>query len=72
MALSGSARIGGTTPAWLGERLAGLPHQVLFGSDIPSLPHSYATEVAAVVDLGLGDGWLRGVLWENAARLFGA
>jgi predicted TIM-barrel fold metal-dependent hydrolase len=72
MALTGSARIGGAPPAWLAERLAGLPGQVLFGSDFASIPHSYATEVDAIAGLGLGDEWVRGVLWENAARLFGA
>src|SRR5947209_5378143 len=38
MALTGSARIGGAPPAWLGDRLAGLPGQVLFGSDFASIP----------------------------------
>jgi len=71
MALSGSARIGGAPPAWLAPRLAGLPGQVLFGSDFASIPHSYATEVDSLAGLGLGDEWLRAVLWENAARLLG-
>jgi hypothetical protein len=31
-----------------------------------------ADQVAALAGFGLGDDWLRGVLWENAARLFGA
>jgi uncharacterized protein len=70
MALSGSARIGGPAPPALAAGLASLGGQILFGSDLPSIPHPLATEVDAVVRLGLGDEWLRGVLWENAARLF--
>lgn len=52
-------------------RLALLGEKVLFGSDFPSIPYPYAHGVEALVDLGLGDAWLRGVLHDNAARLLG-
>jgi predicted TIM-barrel fold metal-dependent hydrolase len=60
-----------TPPRWLAGRLGVLPGRVLFGSDFPSIPHTVADQVAALARLGLGDDWLRGVLWHNAARLFG-
>ena len=46
-----------------------LGDRVLFGSDFPNIPDPYEHAVDAVVDLGLGDEWVRGVLHDNAARL---
>jgi uncharacterized protein len=59
----------GPLPARLGERLGPLGDRVVFGSDFPSLPWSFASQVAGLAALGLGDGWLRAVLWGNGARL---
>jgi predicted TIM-barrel fold metal-dependent hydrolase len=61
-----------TPPDWLPERLAEFGDRILFGSDFPTVPRVVADQVAALAGFGLGDDWLRGVLWENAARLFGA
>jgi len=58
-------------PPALLPRLVELQHKILLGSDFPSIPHPYAHQLASLVDLGLGDAWLRAVLWTNAARLFG-
>ena len=52
-------------------RLADLGDRILLGSDFPSIPYPYATQLAALHDLDLGDDWLRAVLWDNAAALFG-
>jgi uncharacterized protein len=52
-------------------RLAALRDKVLLGSDFPSIPYPYAHQLAALHRLGLGDDWLRAVLWGNGARLFG-
>ena len=52
-------------------RLAALRDKVLLGSDFPSIPYPYAHQLAALHRLGLGEDWLRAVLWRNAARLFG-
>lgn len=60
----------GAPPPWLAGRLEHLADRVLFGSDMPSLPHPVAAEVAAAASLGLGDEWLRRVLWHNASELF--
>ncbi len=52
-------------------RLADLGDRILLGSDFPSIPYPYATQLAALHDLDLGEDWLRGVFWHNAASLFG-
>jgi hypothetical protein len=51
-------------------RLADLRDRVLFGSDFPNIPHPYAHQVESLARLGLGDAWLRAVVWDNAAALF--
>ncbi len=50
-------------------RLAGLQEKVVLGTDFPHIPHPYAAQIQALVDLGLGEDWLRSVLWHNGARL---
>lgn len=50
-------------------RLAALTPRVVFGSDFPSIPHSYATQVRALSRLRLDDAGLRDVLSDNARRL---
>jgi predicted TIM-barrel fold metal-dependent hydrolase len=52
-------------------RLRDLQAKVLLGSDFPSIPYPYAHQLAALHRLGLGEEWLRAVLWGNGARLFG-
>jgi uncharacterized protein len=61
-----------TPPAGVIERIGGLGDRVLFGSDYPTIPRAMADQVAALVGFGHGDAWLRSVLWENGAGLFGA
>src|SRR5581483_11981841 len=61
-----------TVPPWLPERLGEFGDRILFGSDYPTMPNPLADQVAALVGFGLGDDWLRAVLWGNAAALFGA
>lgn len=51
------------------RRLADLGDRVLFGSDLPSIPHSYAHAVRSLLDLGMPDDWVRAVLHDNGARL---
>jgi predicted TIM-barrel fold metal-dependent hydrolase len=52
-------------------RLAALREKVLLGTDFPSIPYPYAHQLAALHRLGLGEEWLRAVLWGNGARMFG-
>jgi predicted TIM-barrel fold metal-dependent hydrolase len=63
--------LGATYPTALLPRLAALGDRVLLGSDFPNIPHDYEHQVDALERLGLGDDWLRGVLWHNAVRLLG-
>jgi predicted TIM-barrel fold metal-dependent hydrolase len=51
-------------------RLSDLREKILLGSDFPSIPYPYAHQLTALHRLGLGEEWLRAVLWENGARLF--
>jgi predicted TIM-barrel fold metal-dependent hydrolase len=53
------------------DRLAGLRDRVVLGSDFPSIPYAYAHQLEALARLGLGDDWMRAVLWHNGARLLG-
>ncbi len=59
-----------TDPAVV-PRLPGLRDRVLFGTDFPNIPYHYAHQVEALQRLDLGDAWMRDVLWNNGARLFG-
>jgi len=61
----------GPSPLHLAGRLAALGDRVVFGSDFPTIPHGLAAQVSGLASLGLGDDWLRGVLWHNGRRLFG-
>jgi predicted TIM-barrel fold metal-dependent hydrolase len=60
----------GPAPLHLAARLAALGDRVVFGSDFPTIPHAFAAQVSGLADLGLGDNWLRDVLWHNGLRLF--
>jgi predicted TIM-barrel fold metal-dependent hydrolase len=53
-------------------RLRALGDRILFGSDFPNIPHGYPEALAPLTRLdGIDDAWLRGVLYDNAAALFG-
>jgi predicted TIM-barrel fold metal-dependent hydrolase len=70
MVFGGSPAIG-AFPARLVERLGTLGGRVLFGSDFPSVPWPFAAQIGGLAALGLGEDWLRAVLWGNGARLLG-
>lgn len=59
----------GGYPADLVPRLADLQDRVVWGSDFPTLPFSYADQLGWLADLGLGEDWLRDLCWHNAERL---
>jgi uncharacterized protein len=61
----------GPSPMHLVGRLGALGDRIVFGSDFPTIPHRFAEQVRGLADLGLGDEWLRAVLWGNGLRLFG-
>lgn len=58
-------------PDGVPQRLLGLSDKVLFGTDFPNIPYQYAHQIEVLDRLGLGDDWMRSVLWHNGAALFG-
>lgn len=55
-------------------RLSGVADRVALGTDFPSIPYDYATQLAAIAgwaaeDDRLGESFLRAVLWETPRRL---
>lgn len=61
-------------PADWTARLAGNADRVALGTDFPSIPYDYATQLAAIArwaaaDDRLGESFLRAVLWETPRRL---
>ncbi|TGD29692.1 amidohydrolase [Brevibacterium sp. S22] len=53
------------------ERLAELQDKIILGSDFPNIPYPYADQISGLAGLGLGDDWMRSVLWTNGARVLG-
>jgi predicted TIM-barrel fold metal-dependent hydrolase len=52
-------------------RLRGLGDKILFGSDFPNIPYSYADALRSLTELAdMDENWLRGVLYHNAVQLF--
>ena len=51
------------------RRLGDLGDRVVLGADFPNIPYPYYEQLVALDRLGLGDDWLRAVLWHNGARL---
>ncbi|WP_017539735.1 amidohydrolase family protein [Nocardiopsis halophila] len=51
-------------------RLKALEDRLLFGTDFPNIPYPFVHQLRSLAGLGLGDGWLRAVLYGNGARLF--
>lgn len=52
------------------EPLVELKDKILFGTDFPNIPYPYAHQIEALDRLGLGDDWMRAVLWQNPVALF--
>ncbi|GFZ85680.1 amidohydrolase family protein [Nesterenkonia alkaliphila] len=71
MYVSGFFNSAADVPAGYRERLRTLQDKVVLGSDFPNIPYPYADQISGLAELGLGDEWMRSVLWENGARLMG-
>ena len=56
-------------PPALRPRLLDLGDRIVLGSDFPNTPYPFAHQLEALQRLELGDHWLRGVLFGNAAGL---
>jgi predicted TIM-barrel fold metal-dependent hydrolase len=61
---------GDPVPDGIPARLRDLQDRILFGTDFPNIPYSYAHQVEVLQRLELGDDWIRDVLWRNGAMLF--
>ncbi|MDT9591563.1 amidohydrolase family protein [Nocardioides zeae] len=66
----------GSMPGALLPRFAAVGEKVLFGSDFPHIPYPYVHQLEVLEALrereaAFDDAWLAGVVWHNAARLFG-
>jgi uncharacterized protein len=58
-------------PRELLPRLVDAGDRILLGTDFPSIPHKYVTQLDALAKLDLGDDWLRAVCYYNPVRLLG-
>lgn len=56
-------------PEGYGSLLAALAGKVVLGTDFPNIPYPYSHQIQALDALGLGDQWMREVLWETPQRL---
>lgn len=70
MAFTDFAEEGAPFPAASIQKLRDLGDRILWGSDFPNIPYTYTSALDAVARLDLGDDWVRGVYYTNAARLF--
>ncbi|WP_243730335.1 amidohydrolase family protein [Nesterenkonia salmonea] len=53
-------------------QLSDLQDRIVLGTDFPNIPYHYTHSLDALIDLDMGDAWLRAVLYENGARLLGS
>lgn len=53
------------------ELLAQLPGKVVLGTDFPTIPYPYSHQLDVLARWGLGEDWLRDVLWRTPRRLVG-
>lgn len=51
------------------EQMAELSDKVVLGTDFPTIPYSYSHQIEALHNWGLGEAWMRKVLWENPKKL---
>ncbi|MGI8693904.1 MAG: amidohydrolase family protein [Geodermatophilaceae bacterium] len=58
-------------PGDLPPRLDEMRDRIVLGTDFPTIPYAYAHQIEALHRLDLGAEWMRGVLYDNGARLLG-
>jgi hypothetical protein len=56
---------------WVRGRLRDVADRIYWGTDYPNTANPVGHQLERLVELELGDAWLRGVLYQNAAQLFG-
>jgi hypothetical protein len=56
---------------WAAAQLAELRTQIYWGTDFPNTAHAVGHQMERLLELGLGDDWMRAALYDNAAALLG-
>ncbi|HIW45399.1 MAG TPA: amidohydrolase [Candidatus Yaniella excrementigallinarum] len=51
------------------DTAAELQNKIVLGTDFPTIPHHYSHQIEALHNWGLGEDWMRKVLWENPKKL---
>jgi hypothetical protein len=51
------------------DTVADLADKVVLGTDFPTIPYSYSHQIEVLHNWGLGEEWMRNVLWHNPQRL---
>ena len=59
----------GSLPEGYLDTMVELSHKVVLGTDFPNIPYSYSHQIEALHNWGLGEEWVRNVLWYNPQRL---
>src|SRR5690625_7129698 len=59
----------GPLPEGYLDTMVELSHKVVLGTDFPNIPYSYSHQIEALHNWGLGEEWIRNVLWYNPQRL---
>ncbi len=71
VAFTGFAEETMPAPAGVLARLPDAGTRILFGSDFPNIPYTYAHAMTVLTELpGIDDDWLRAVFFRNAADMF--
>ncbi|MBO0595240.1 amidohydrolase [Nesterenkonia sp. E16_7] len=52
-------------------QLKELQDSIVLGTDFPNIPYRYAHALDSLINLGMGEDWLRAVLHHNGSRLLG-
>lgn len=52
-------------------QLKDLKERIVLGTDFPNIPYRYAHALDALINLDMGEDWLRAVLHHNGSRLLG-
>jgi len=51
------------------DTMSELAEKIVLGTDFPTIPYSYSHQIAALHNWGLGDEWMRNVLWHTSVKL---
>ncbi|MBO0596280.1 amidohydrolase [Nesterenkonia sp. E16_7] len=52
-------------------QLRELKDRIVLGTDFPNIPYRYCHALDSLINLGMGEDWLRAVFYDNGSRLLG-